>query len=344
VAKTLDIEQAETLIRHLRETGRIEATETPICQPLEGGVSNRTVRVDRPSGESWVLKQALPKLRVAQDWFSNIVRVHREALGLRWLERLAPPGAVPAFLFEDHHHHFFAMRAVAHPHENWKTRLLRGCVDADVVREFGTLLGLIHRRAFEQSQEVAQAFGDREFFESLRLEPYYRFTATQHPEAVAFLNGLVEETLSTRLTLVHGDYSPKNILIHQRKLVLLDHEVIHFGDPTFDLGFALAHFLSKARHLPEHRRSFLNAASEFWVSYREAAGGLSALAGFTSRAVRQTLGCLLARVSGRSPLEYLTARERQEQRAAVLLLMERPPADLEEFLCALAVALGRHAS
>jgi 5-methylthioribose kinase len=120
--------------------------------------------------------------------------------------------------------------------------------------------------------------------------------------------------------LVHGDYSPKNVLIHADRLVLLDHEVIHFGDPAFDLGFALTHLLSKAHHMPPYRREFLAAADEFWQVYSQAAA-----ANLESRAVRHTLACLLARVAGRSPLEYLTPQERLRQHDAVLRIMPNPP-------------------
>ena len=117
--------------------------------------------------------------------------------------------------------------------------------------------------------ELAGLFDDRSHFESLRLEPYYAFTATQIPAAAGFLQALIAGTRARRLTLVHGDFSPKNILIHRDSLVLLDHEVIHWGDPAFDLGFSLTHLLSKAHHLPNHRADFANAAREYWQTYRD---------------------------------------------------------------------------
>jgi aminoglycoside phosphotransferase (APT) family kinase protein len=325
----LDIERPDALLRYLREIGRVAHNETPQIIALPGGVSNRTVLVERPSGEAWVIKQALAKLRVKEDWFSAPERVHREALGLRWLARLAPPGSITPFVFEDHLHHLVAMQAVPQPHENWKTRLLAGGLDLSHVTQFAHLLGTVHRRACEQA-EVAAAFGDRTFFETLRLEPYYHFTAQRQSAAAGFLEELIAETMATRLTLVHGDYSPKNILIHQGRLVLLDHEVIHFGDPAFDLGFSLTHLLSKAHHLPEHRAPFLDAAQSYWRAYRHAAGELADLAGLEARATRHTLACLLARVDGRSPLEYLTEAERTRQREAVLRLMRAAPARLGE--------------
>jgi hypothetical protein len=135
----------------------------------------------------------------------------------------------------------------------------------------------------------------------------------------------VEETRARRLTLVHGDYSPKNILIHDGRLVLLDHEVIHFGDPAFDIGFSMAHLLSKARHLKDTRPTFAAAAEHYWKVYSQN-GGLAA----EGPSARHTMGCLLARVAGRSPLEYLDQEERRRQQTAVVSLIGDPPRTVPE--------------
>ncbi len=329
---TLDIEQPDQLIAYLRETGRIDPSEQPAIRNLAGGVSNRTVQLERSTGETWVLKQALAKLRVPVDWFSSPERVHREALGLRWLTQLAPGGTIPTFVFEDHEHHLLAMQAVPQPHENWKSLLLAGHVVTDHVEQFGQLLGAIHRRAYEQRADLAAAFDDRSFFESLRLEPYYGYTAGQVPGAASFLKSLIDETRTCRLTLVHGDYSPKNILVYREQLVLLDHEVIHFGDPAFDLGFSLTHFLSKANHRPGQRQAFARAALHYWQVYRQTLGNVGWAPPLEPRAVRHTLGCLLARVDGRSALEYLDPAGRSRQRQAVLALISNIPANVADLI------------
>lgn len=316
----LDIEQPAALTAYLQQTGRIGPTEQPRLQMLAGGVSNRTVRVERSNGEAWVMKQALEKLRVPVDWFSSPQRIQREAEGLRWLGELTP-GATPALIFEDHDHHLLAMEAVPQPHHNWKQMLLAGQVEPDHIAQFARLLGQLHRRAYEQQAAVAAAFADRSFFESLRLEPYYQYTAHQLPSAAPFFADLMAETRATRRTIVHGDYSPKNILIHRERLILLDHEVIHFGDPAFDLGFSMTHLLSKAHHLPTHRAAFMAAAQTYWQIYRSALGVVPWGDNLEARAVRHTLGCLLARVAGRSQLEYLSSAERQRQQQAVLSLL-----------------------
>jgi 5-methylthioribose kinase len=321
----LDIEQPSALLEYLRRTGQVAADEEPAIRILAGGVSNRTVRVERASGEAWVIKQALAKLRVQVDWFSPPERIHREALGLRWLERIAPVGTTTPLVFEDHEHHLMAMKAVPQPHENWKSMLLAGRLEEGHVSQFARLLGTIHRRGHERRAEVQSVFADRGYFESLRLEPYYGYTATQVTSAATFLTELIAATLARRDTIVHGDYSPKNVLVHDGRLVLLDHEVIHFGDPGFDLGFSLTHLLSKAHHIPDKRADFAAAAVAYWTTYWETLGDVPFGDELEARAVRHTLGCLLARVRGRSPLEYMDADERRRQANTVVRLMGAPP-------------------
>jgi fructosamine-3-kinase len=340
----LDIEQPHALLTYLREYGHIAPGEQPLIRTLTGGVSNRTVWVERAGGDAWVLKQALAKLRVSVEWFSSPERVHREALGLRWLAQLALSDTTPRLIFEDHTHHLLAMQAVPQPHDNWKILLLAGRLEADHIHQFGRLLGTIHRHAFERREEVAPIFAERSFFESLRLEPYYAYTAGQLPAAAEFLHMLIEETRACRLTLVHGDYSPKNVLVYQNRLILLDHEVIHWGDPAFDVGFSLTHLLSKAHHLPQWRAAFAAAAVAYWQIYTETLGDTlvasfnsrSPVPGprssFETRAARHTLACLLARVAGRSPLEYLSEAARARQQEAVLALLANPPLTITELV------------
>jgi len=310
----LDIEQADALLEYLRSSGRIARDETPEIDVLAGGAVNRTVLVTRPSGEAWVLKQALEKLRVKVDWFSDPRRIEREALGIEHLSRVCPSGSITPLIFRDDANHLLAMAAVPQPHENWKTMLLRGEVRDEHVKQFAELLACIHKSVIGRRIHLDPAFSDTSFFESLRLEPYYLFTAEQVPEAAPFVRSLVDQTRSRRITLVHGDYSPKNILVHDSRLILLDHEVIHFGDPAFDLGFSLTHFLSKAHHMKAHRAEFVAAASTYWDAYCQTLGDPGWAADLGEHAVHNTLGCLLARVAGRSRLEYHRRAERDRQR------------------------------
>ena len=123
-----------------------------VPRPLAEQVDQLASKLERSRG--WVLKQALPKLRVQVDWFSPVERVHREALGLRWLERIAPPGTITPLVFEDVPQHCIAMAAVPQPHENWKQMLLRGEVVPDHVDQFATLLATIHRESALRRTEL----------------------------------------------------------------------------------------------------------------------------------------------------------------------------------------------
>ena len=330
----LDIERPESLLEYLRTSGRIGPQEQPRLQRLAGGVSSRAMLVEREApADSWVLKQALPKLRVAVDWFSSPERMRREALALRWMPELVPAGSAPSLLWEDPDAHLLAMTAVPQPHVNWKTALLQGR-EMELAEAFGRLLGTVHRRAWERRAEIQLDFADRSFFESLRVEPYYRYTAARVPAAGPFLGELIEKTDRVTETLVHGDFSPKNVLVHDRHLVLLDYEVAHFGDPAFDVGFSTAHLLSKANHLRALEGQFAHAAAESWRAYRGEIDATAFSGAVEPRAVRHTLACLLARVEGRSPLEYLDERARQRQRVAAVALMEAPPATMPALVTA----------
>jgi aminoglycoside phosphotransferase (APT) family kinase protein len=318
----MDIEQAEDLRNYLLATGRLEPDEAFDMQVLAGGVSNRTVLLRRSRGENWVLKQALAKLRVQVDWFSNPERIQREAAGMRHLHRFAPRN-ITRLIFEDATEHVLAMEAVAEPHENWKSMLLKGNLKQAHLEQFATLLATIHHQAFLAKDELQEAFSDRSYFENLRLEPYYLYTAEQVPEAHPFLNQLVADTRQRLFTLVHGDYSPKNVLVQKDKLILLDHEVIHFGDPAFDLGFAFCHLLSKAHHVRAARKAFAEAALGFWPIYVKGIATTPFYADLEAYAVKHTLACLLARVRGRSPLEYLSQAEQEVQESVVLALIRK---------------------
>ena len=248
---------------------------------------------------------------------------------MEWLPRWTPPGSIPRLCFLDEANHILAMEAILQPHYEWKQQLLAGQIDESSFRQFGELLAAFHRGSYLEWPVVEPIFREQSFFFSLRLEAYYLYTAERVPEAAAFLRQLVEDCQVRRFALVHGDFSPKNILVHGERLVLLDHEAAHFGDPTFDVGFGLTHLLSKALHLSEHRALMQRGAHRFWEAYQDGLPAAKEFIDVSERSVRQTLGCSLARVAGRSLLEYLTPLQRKVQREIVLSLIDKPPGRIE---------------
>ncbi len=339
MAAQLNIEDPAQLLPYLRQKDRIAASDRPRFTTLAGGVSNRTVWVRFERKPDWVMKQALPKLRVQVDWYSAPERIQREAAGLRLLGKTIT-GHVPELVFLDEEQHILAMSAVPRLHHNWKTLLLSGETSVELARNFGHLLAKIHNAALAYPQ-IKSDFAEVRFFEELRLEPYYGYTATQVPRARAFLENLIKDTRSRKLALAHGDYSPKNALVCAGKLIILDFEVIHYGDPAFDIGFSLTHFLSKAHFLWANRRSFIEMAREYWRAYLTDLDADLAKQMRTS-AVAHCLACLLARVGGRSPLEYLDERQRSRQKEIVLELLQQNIMTIPELIEGFRARLDYH--
>lgn len=324
----MNIAETEVLTAYLRQKDHISAGETITVQELSGGVSCLTLLIRRTAGPDFVIKQARTKLKVKEDWFSDPKRIHIEAAGMTALQEILPPGSVPKLLFEDEKLHLLGMEAVPQPHDNWKKLLLQGKLNIEHVEQFARNLAAIHRVSL-QNVRYLNRFINRYFFITLRLEPYYTFVAEQLPEAAPFLQQLIKDTLAVQLTLVHGDYSPKNILIHQNRLILLDHEVMHFGDGAFDIGFSMTHLLSKARHLPVFRTDFRQAALHYWSIYQK---HLILPSGWEERAIRHTIACMLARVRGKSPLEYLSEDEKNTQTRRCLELIQNNPTKMMQLI------------
>ncbi len=176
--------------------------------------------------------------------------------------------------------------------------------------------------------EAESLFGDQTVFEQLRIDPYYRFTASRRPEAAEYIHRLIGRSSLRRDCLVHGDWSPKNLLVHENSLWVIDWEVVHYGDPSFDVGFLLSHLLLKSIAMPQYRAQLAGLAGAFLDGL---AARLPAECGWIVPAALEHLpALLLARVEGKSPAEYLDAGMRKRAAALAVDLMTRPPASLEE--------------
>lgn len=338
----VNVENHKELLRFLREQHLISDHSKPTLTNLRGGVSNRTVLVQHQKGKGWVVKQALKKLRVKEAWYSRPERIHHEAEGLRQLALLAAPESTPGFIFENRQHHILIMEAIPQPHQNYKELLLRQLPENSHTIGFARLLADIHLNSHQQQARLAELFSDSSFFENLRLEPYYRFSADRLPAAASFLRHLIDQTRLRKQTLVHGDYSPKNVLIYNQKLILLDHEVIHFGDPAFDVGFAMTHYLSKGHFRISCRDAFMDAARLFWKTYWHKTGSAIWADALERHCICHLLGCLLARVVGKSPLEYLDDKQRNIQKHTVLDLIQETIVSMDQLINTFTTGLKQH--
>ena len=300
--------------------GLAEAGEAPLFTPLTGGVSSDIWRIDLRRGPICV-KRALPKLRVAADWR---VPVERNAYEAAWMQHAAAvvPEAVPALLGQDAAAGLLAMAYLAPAeHRLWKSRLGAGAADPGTARQVADRLVRIHA-ATAGRPGVAAAFPTDAIFHEIRLEPYLVATGRAHPDLAPRLAQLVEATATTRLALVHGDVSPKNILVGPHGPIFLDAECAWYGDPAFDLAFCLNHLLLKCLLVPAATPAFLASFDVFAGAYLEGVEW-EPPAVVERRTAHLLPGLFLARVDGKSPVEYVTdaddkARVRRVARALLL--------------------------
>lgn len=274
---------------------------------LSGGVSGDVVLTD----EGHVRKQFLPRLKVQMEWLSDPRRVFREIDSMRAWARIVGPECVPQILSVEPDSFAYTMAYAEGP--SWKEELLAGEVRSSIAHELGRRLALVHRGP---DPEAARTLAGPGFFPELRVDPYYETVRKRHPD-------LPIRTDFAQVTLVHGDYSPKNILVHKDGLWVLDHEVAHWGDPAFDLAFMLNHLMIKAFIFQDSRYS--DAAGTFLEAY----GPSAPLEAWT---LYHLAVLMLARVDGKSPLAYLTDEQRSRLRAHARRRILDPVVRLDRFL------------
>ena len=311
-------------IHALARLGLLGGEDTPRFTRLTGGVSSDIWRVDLARGPVCV-KRALPKLRVEQDWFAP---VERNAYEAAWMRRAAAvaPEAVPQLLGQDEAAGVLVM-AYLDPadHRLWKADLRAGHADPDVARAVGNRLVRIHA-ATANDPAVAAAFATDRIFHDIRLEPYLVASARAHPDRADPLYALVETTARTRRALVHGDVSPKNILIGPRGPLFLDAECAWYGDPAFDLAFCLNHLLLKCLGTPQAEAGFLRCFDVLTKAYL-AGVGWEPHGALEARTARLLPGLFLARVDGKSPVEYVTAEADKDRVRRVARALLADPAE-----------------
>ncbi len=296
---------------------------------LGGGVSNLVSLIEGP-GIRWVAKQSLGKLRVKDDWRSSRDRVFREAAAIQALGSILD-GAVPQVVHVDRENFLYLMTAAPTGSVVWKQSLLDGQVRCEVAEEAGRLLATMIKTS-QQEPAFQEQFADRTVFDELRIDPYYRTTAARHPDVRQALERLIADSWKIQSSLVHGDYSPKNMLVHGDSIFLIDFEVVHWGDPSFDSAFLLNHLMLKSFHQPRYSELYFQAARAFWQALDCSLRG-AATVNFEGMTVRHLGGQMLARMDGKSPVEYIRDEDiKSRVRRTAKHLLSRPPESLEEAL------------
>lgn len=319
---------AATVGAYLKTRGAVPADAELTVEELTGGISGTVLAVHGP-GIALVVKQALPRLRVTEEWTAPARRTDTEAAALRLAAKLIP-GCVPPVVDSDSREHVVVLQHAPSGWRNWQAEMLEGRAHAASGSWAGDTLGRLHS-ATAGDAEVAAAFADYEAFAKLRLEPYHEAVIERLPHLAAALTPLVDDLRDSRVCLVHGDYAPKNILLGRDGAWILDAEVAHVGNPVFDLAFFLAFPLLTAVQKPRLAASCSEIAAGFTTAYERRARLLMPSA---STIAAHTGAMVLARTDGRSPAAFLDARAVKRARKLGERLVLDPAQDLAAMVAA----------
>lgn len=310
MSESANSELVEHLDRFLLDHSLSVPGEKTRWIPLSGGISSDIWRVDL-ADRSICVKRALPELRVSSHWEAPIARNSNE---WAWLcfAFAQQPHAVPQPLAHDPKAGLFAMAYLPTAEfPVWKNALMDGRIDPRDASEVGRVVATLHNASALRA-DLAQAFDTLEIFTALRLNPYFLATAERHPQLSNRFREIVDQTARRSVALVHGDVSPKNILLGPSGPVILDAECAWYGDPAFDLAFCLAHLLLKTLARPDRAGAYLNCFDALSTSYLNLIR-FERRDRLESRAACLLPALLLARIDGKSPVEYLVGRAQQQQ-------------------------------
>lgn len=250
------------------------------------------------------VKRALAKLKVAAEWHAPVERSDAEVAWIKVAATIAPEN-VPRIVGHDQAGLTFAMEYLdGAQYPVWKARLRDGHVRVVTARRLARFLATIHN-ANAHRADRAREFANDEAFTALRLDAYFAEAARRNPDVAPVLHQLIERTASTKRTLIHADVSPKNILEGEDRLIMLDAETATYGDPAFDLAFCLNHLLLKCVWRRASRDQFLACFDALYTDYLGQINYEPPDA-VEQRACALLAAMLLARVDGKSPVEYIT--------------------------------------
>ncbi len=293
----LDREVLDDLIIH-----DLIEDRNPSARSLTGGVSSDVTLIE--SGRRrFVLKRALARLRVGEAWYADVKRNETECRCLRYLAGIVPD-SVPRVRHHNPDLNYFCMDYLGTEYANYKTLLLSGDHRSAISARAARTLALIHRHTWGKD-EVEKSFATLDQFWALRLDPYLGTAARRNPALREPLMQEANRLASTGLALVQGDFSPKNLMLCGDRLVVLDCEAAWYGDPAFDVAFFINHFMIKAIHLRQWSQEYINLARVAWDVYANTLGA-ERMEGMAVRVGRLLPMLMLARVDGKSAVEYLT--------------------------------------
>ncbi|MEO6139252.1 MAG: aminoglycoside phosphotransferase family protein [Ginsengibacter sp.] len=283
--------------QYLIEGGLVKKIDKPVLENLGGGVSS-SVWLCVLNNNTWVIKQALDKLKVEDDWFSDVERIHREHEVMDALSVVLPTDVIPNILHVDYIDHIYIMEYVKEA-QTWKDILMKGIFSVTVAENVAQFLLNIHVNSARIDDCEKAKFQDQKYFIQLRVDPFHRFLMQKYPELSSSIQKLIDEVTCQNTCLVHGDFSPKNILVKKdNSVVLIDFEVAHWGNPVFDLAYCLGHLMLKGWYLNKPEQ-ILKLVKAFLAVYKNELNNLIPHLGLM----------LLARIDGKSRVSYIVEED-----------------------------------
>ena len=316
----------QNLINSLQKAGLLESLVDAKFTVLTGGVASEIWKVETDN-KTYCVKRALPKLKVEADWFAPIERNRFEVAWCKIVGDIMP-GSAPQIYYHDEEKMLCCMEFLdPADHALWKDELRDGRGEPIHAENAGRILGRIHSIS-SSDKAIQEQFPRIDIFHAIRLEPYLEATASKHPDLKGVLFALSKLTSETRPVMIHGDTSPKNILLGPNGPVFIDAECACMGDPAFDLAFCLKHFLLKCLWVSAGREKFLKCFEVMVAAYLAEVTWEDRRA-VETRTAKLLPGLFLGRVDGKSPVEYITEEgEKNKVRRCATELLVSPPSRL----------------
>jgi 5-methylthioribose kinase len=313
--------------------GLLKVDEDVLLQEIYGGVSSTIIMIVRKR-EKLILKQALKWFKIEKEISVPLDRNLCEQDCIDLMNSFLAPGIVPEIRFRDRGNYLFIMTCAQDGSRQWKEILLEGKVDLTIATRIGQVLAKIHNHT-AYNKEIEEKFRGNSIYILGRIDPCYREIQRLIPELRIAMQKIIDETISRQEALCTADFNPKNTLVKGKKIMLVDHEGAHYGDPSFDIGLFLAHIFLKSVHNWKLKNAYFNLARSFWNAYSSEIS-VWLLEDFERRVVQHIAAMMLARVIGKLPVEYLGEKDKvvvqSVSKEAILRSVSRI-SDLMDIIC-----------
>ena len=286
---------------------------------ITDGVSSDIWYVKTEKGLEFCIKRALEKLTVKEDWFAPINRNNFEAAYFKACQNIIP-NSFPKILGHDDKNYILAMEWFnPKSYILWKKKLLDMTFEIKDGKTISNILNKKHAYFYNKSNYKKQFENDKTFFD-IRIEPYILFTAKSYPQHENYFFNVAKSLVSNKKTVIHGDFSPKNILIGSDFPVILDAETACWGDPVFDLAFCNNHIILKSILNLSNKKKYMSLSKEFINSYIDNINW-EEKSNLRDRFLKLTPLLILARLDGKSPIEYYKDKHIKKARALSLKIL-----------------------